>query len=98
VFGYDCSHKLHFLADELPENAWKTLPRHTVKTTARRKPPRRRQAIIEQRQFRDLRLIVRLLAWNQWQPTFWRLTEAVETPLRCEHWPDCGAERPDCAA
>jgi hypothetical protein len=35
VFGYDCSHKLHYLADELPENAWKTLPRqprYTVKT------------------------------------------------------------------
>ena len=29
------------------------------------------------------RLIVRLLSWNQWQPTFWRLAEAVETPLRC---------------
>jgi hypothetical protein len=29
------------------------------------------------------RLVVRLLSWNQWQPTFWRITQAVEAPLRC---------------
>ncbi len=71
VFGYDCSNKLHYLADELPENTWKTLPRqprYTVKTTARRKPPRRKQAIIEQRQFRDLRLQGEALAEFAYQP------------------------------
>jgi hypothetical protein len=71
LFGYDCSHKLHYLADELPENAWKTLrrqPRYTVKTATRRKPPRRKQAIIEQRQFRDLRLQGEALAEFAYQP------------------------------
>lgn len=29
------------------------------------------------------RLIYRLLAWNPWQPVFWRLVDRLERPLRC---------------
>ena len=29
------------------------------------------------------RIVYRLLAWNQWQPAFFRLLDALRVPLRC---------------
>ena len=59
VFGYDSKGSLEYLADQLPEAAWKPLiraPRYDVKTTPRAKPERVKQRIVEERQFKDIHL------------------------------------------
>jgi hypothetical protein len=59
IFGFDCLAKLHVLADDLPETAWKRLhrpPPYPVKTQRRRRPPRVKQRIVEARGFQEQRL------------------------------------------
>lgn len=72
VFGYDCGPHLHLLADDLPESAWKPLhrpPKYRVKTKPRAKPPRVKQRIVEQRGFKDIRLVDEWVAEFPYQPT-----------------------------
>jgi hypothetical protein len=60
IFGYDCTARLHILADDLPAEAWKPLkrsPKYTTKTKAQRQRPARfKQQVVEQRGFKDIRL------------------------------------------
>lgn len=72
VFGYDCTHSLHMLADERPWNAWKTLERpakYWAKTKERCKPSRVKQAVVERRQFKDIRLVDEWVTETPYQPT-----------------------------
>jgi hypothetical protein len=71
VFGFDCTSHRHLLADDLPETAWKTLsrpPRYEVRTTPRVKPQAVKQSIVEQRGFKDIRLVEEWVAEMPYQP------------------------------
>ena len=71
IFGVDCTTLRHILADDLPANAWKTLsrpPRYQVKTKTRHKPPRVKQQIVEERQFKDIRLTSERVAQMPYRP------------------------------
>jgi hypothetical protein len=72
VFGYDCLPSLHLLADDLPNTAWKSLsrpPRYEVKTTPRAKPEPVKQPIVEERGFKDIRLVNERVAEMPYRPT-----------------------------
>jgi len=72
VFGYDANTSLEFLADDLPNTAWKPLsrpPRYEVKTTPRAKPAPVKQPIVEERGFKDIRLVDEWVAEFSYQPT-----------------------------
>jgi len=71
VFGIDAMPKLYQLAENLPGNAWKELvrkPRYQVKTQPRRRPPKVKQEIVEQREFKDTRLAVEHVAEFSYRP------------------------------
>ena len=71
IFGVDCTSLRHILADDLPANAWKTLsrpPRYQVKTAPRHKPPRVKQQVVEERQFKDIRLTCERVAQMPYHP------------------------------
>lgn len=75
IFGVDCHANLHILADDLPPNAWKPLkrpPRYQVKTSPRARPQRVKQAVVDERQFADIRLM------DEW------VTEFDYTPTACK--------------
>jgi hypothetical protein len=77
LFGYDCTHHRHLLADDLPESAWKPLkrpPKYTVRTTPRARPERVKQQIVEQRQFKDIRLVDEWVAEMPYRPAACRHT------------------------
>lgn len=77
VFGYDCIASLHVEADDLPSTAWKLLsrpPRYEVQTTPRAKPEPVKQAIVEERGFKDIRLLEEWVAEFPYRPTACRHT------------------------
>jgi hypothetical protein len=77
VFGYDCTASLHILADDLPDTAWKPLsrpPRYEVQTTPRATPEPVKQPIVEERGFKDIRLVDEWVAEMPYQPTACRQT------------------------
>ena len=72
VFGYDCYSGLHLQADDLPQSAWKRLsrpPKYEVRTTPRAKPERVKQAIVEERGYKDIQLVDESVAEFDYQPT-----------------------------
>ena len=72
IFGYAGNASLELLADDLPNPAWKPLsrpPRYEVKTTPRAKPAPIKQPIVEQRGFKDIRLVDEWVAEFSYQPT-----------------------------
>jgi hypothetical protein len=76
VFGYDGCPSLRLRADDLPPSAWKPLhrpPKYTVQTKPRAQPPRVKQQIVEQRGFKDLRLV------DEW------VAEFAYRPHACQH-------------
>ena len=76
VFGYDCTYALHIRADDLPNSAWKPLdrpPKYTVQTEPRARPERVKQQLVEQRGFKDIRLV------DEW------VAELPYRPLACRH-------------
>jgi hypothetical protein len=77
VFGYDCTNALGIRADDLPETAWKLLsrpPRYEVKTSPRTKPEPVKQAIVEERGFKDIRLFNEWVAEIPYRPAACRQT------------------------
>jgi hypothetical protein len=77
VFGLDETAGKSIAADELPNSAWKPLkrpPRYTIKTQPRAKPPRVKQQIVEQRQFKDTQLIDEEVAEMEYRPVACRTT------------------------
>ena len=76
IFGFDCTDRLHLLADDLPDSAWKLLKRparYQVKTQPRRRPKRVKQKIVEERRFKDTQRV------DEW------VAEMPYQPLACRH-------------
>jgi hypothetical protein len=77
VFGMDSTAALHVLADELPDSAWKPLkrpPKYSAKTKPRARPERHKQRIVEERQFKDVRLVEEWVAELPYRPCACRHT------------------------
>ena len=72
IFGVDAMPNLQVLADDLPENSWKTLerpPRYTVKTEPRQRPANVKEAIVVARAFTNIRLVSEEVAEFEYRPT-----------------------------
>jgi hypothetical protein len=72
VVGIDAMPNLYEMAENLPKDAWKELKRpsrYEVNTKPRRRPPNVKQAIVEQREFKDLRLAAEHVAEFTYRPT-----------------------------
>jgi hypothetical protein len=72
VFGIDAMPKLYEIAENLPKDAWQELkrkPRYRVKTRPRRRPQNVKQEIVEQREFKDIRLAGEHIAEFTYRPT-----------------------------
>ncbi len=71
IFGLDVSPGRHVDADELPASAWKVLqrpPKYEVLTEPRATPERVKQQIVEEREFKDIRLISEDVAEMRYRP------------------------------
>jgi hypothetical protein len=69
---YTCLRSRPEIAENLPEEAWKTLKRearYEVKTSPRARPHNVKQEIIERREFEDIRLIEEHVAEFSYRPT-----------------------------
>jgi hypothetical protein len=72
IFGIDSMTNLEFLADELPNEAWKTLerpPRYQVKTKPRRRPQNVKERIVRERGYKNLQLVGEEVAEFDYRPT-----------------------------
>jgi len=75
-FGLDVTPLRHVDADDLPETAWKPLerpPKYAVRTKPRARPERVKQQVVEQRGFKDIRLV------DEW------VAEMPYRPVACRH-------------
>lgn len=76
-FGLDVTPLRHMYADDLPESAWKPLkrqPKYRVKTKPRARPERVKQQVVEQRGFKDIRLVDEEVAEMPYRPVACRHT------------------------
>jgi hypothetical protein len=70
-FGLDVTALRHMRADDLPETAWKPLkrpPKYDVRTQPRARPERVKQQVVEQRGFKDIRLVDEWVAEMPYRP------------------------------
>jgi Transposase DDE domain group 1 len=70
-FGLDVTSQRHILADDLPESAFRLLKRpakYQVQTKPRKRPERVKQQIIEQRGFKDIRLMDEWVGEMKYRP------------------------------
>ena len=71
VFGLDETGGKSIAADDLPDSAWKPLnrpPKYVVQTKERARPERTKQQMVEQRQFKDVRLLKETVAEMPYRP------------------------------
>ena len=71
IFGIDATDKLYELAEKLPQEAWKVLPRrvkHPRKTEPRKRPENVKQQVVERREFEDIRTVKEQVAEFSYQP------------------------------
>jgi hypothetical protein len=71
LFGLDVTALQHIGADDLPAAAWKPLkrpPKYAVKTKERGRRERIKQQIVEQRGFKDIRLVEEWVAERPYRP------------------------------
>lgn len=71
IVGIDVTAQKHILADDLPGAVWKLLERparYEVQTHPRARPPNVKQAIVEERQFKDIRLVDEYVAEIPYRP------------------------------
>lgn len=71
VFGYDCRPNLKAQAEELPEAAWEKLQRpdkYKVKTKPRARPDSVKERIVNDREFKNLKLQGECVAEFQYKP------------------------------
>jgi hypothetical protein len=76
-FGLDVTALRHILADDLPESAWKPLkrpPKYRVQTRPRRRRERVKQQVVEERGFKDIRLVDEEVAEMDYRPVACRHT------------------------
>ena len=72
IFGMDRRANLEILADDLPDDAWQVLerpPHYKVKTTPRRRPRNVKERIVEEREYKNLRLVGEEVAEFDYRPT-----------------------------
>ena len=72
VFGYDATANLKALAEALPAPAWKRLqrpPRYAVQTQPRERPANVKEAVVVERQFKNIQLDSEDVAEFNYQPT-----------------------------
>lgn len=72
VFGIDAMPNLYEIVENLPDCAWKLLkrpPKYQVKTTPRRRPEKVKDQIVEQREFKTIRLQREYVAEFEYRPT-----------------------------
>ena len=70
-FGLDSTAKREILADDLPESAFQPLNRpakYEVRTKPRRRPERVKQQIVEERGFKDIRLVDEWVGETKYRP------------------------------
>jgi hypothetical protein len=70
-FGLDVTPHRHLKVDDLPESAWKPLkrpPKYQVKTRPRRRRKRVKQQVVEERGFKDIRLVDEEVAQMRYRP------------------------------
>jgi hypothetical protein len=75
-FGFDSTAKLQILADDLPDSAFQLLNRpakYQVQTKTRERPERVKQQVIDERGFKDIRLV------EEW------VGETTYQPVACKH-------------
>jgi len=80
VFGLDAMPNLYDLVENLPESAWKPLHRrvkHEVKTTPRARPVNVKEQVVEQRRFKNIRLVKEYVAQFDYSPTLCKKTYRV---------------------
>ena len=71
VFGIDAMPNLYETAEKLPPEAWKVLVRrvkHQVKTEPRQRPENVKQQVVEERKYKDIRLVNEHVAEFTYQP------------------------------
>lgn len=71
-FGLDSTAKREILADDLPESAFQPLNRpakYEVRTKPRKQPERVKQQIVEERGFKDIRLVDEWVGETKYRPT-----------------------------
>jgi hypothetical protein len=76
-FGLDVTPLRHMLADDLPGTAWKPLerpPKYQVRTQPRARPERVKQQVVQQRGFKDIRLVDEEVAEMPYRPVACRHT------------------------
>jgi Transposase DDE domain group 1 len=72
LFGFDATPNLQALAEDLPDSAWRPLPRlpaYTVQTQPRQRPAKVKEAIVVQRGFANQRLASEDVAEFWYRPT-----------------------------
>ena len=77
VFGFDVSPDQHIDADDLPVTAWRRLkrpPKYVAQGKPRARPERIKQQIVEERQFKDIRLVSEDVAERPYRPAACKTT------------------------
>ena len=80
VFGIDATATLYEIAANLPPQAWKILvrrPKYEVQTKPRRRPANAKQAVVEAREFTDIRLVKEHVAEFRYRPVKCKRTYRV---------------------
>jgi hypothetical protein len=71
IFGLDAKAGRNVDADDLPESAWKVLkrpPKYTVLTEPRARPERFKQQVVQERDYKDIRLVDEEVAEMPYRP------------------------------
>lgn len=71
VFGFDAMPNLYEIVENLPQKAWKRLQRRTrrqIKTQSRQRPCNVKEAIVEEREFENKRLVGEYVAEFSYRP------------------------------
>ena len=80
VFGIDAMPNLYEIVENLPASAWKRLkrrPGNSVKTKSRGRPENVKERIVEQREFKNIKLCEEYVAEFEYSPTLCRQTYRV---------------------
>lgn len=80
VFGIDAMPNLYEIAENLPKSAWKRLrrrARYAVKTRPRARPENVKKQVVQQREFKNIRLVKEYVAEFKYSPTCCRKTYRV---------------------
>jgi len=77
LFGMDAIPELHVLADDLPASTWRELkrpPKYEAKTAPRTRPENIKQQIVDEREYKNIKLDGEMVAEMKYRPTACRKT------------------------